>query len=110
MVWWMAGQPFPTDLTDDQWQQVAQLLSASAALGRPRKLDLREVVNAILYLLHFDCGWRGLPARFPNRSSVRTYYDRWRQDGTWPSICKVLGIPVSSSVRRGRKSRKKDAS
>ncbi len=105
----MARQPFPTDLTDDQWQEVAQLLSARATLGRPRKLDLREVVNAILYLLQSDCGWRGLPARFPNRSSVRTYYDRWRQDGTWTSICEATGIRIHSNTRRGRKSRYKNA-
>jgi len=103
----MARQPFPTDLTDDQWQRVDPLLPRPESIGRPRQLDLREVVNAILFLLHADCGWRGLPASFPKRSSIRTYYDRWRRDGTWQRICEVLEIRTNEQTRRGRRGRRK---
>lgn len=47
---------------------------------------MREVVNAIQYLLATNCGWRALPAHFPNRSTVRHYYDAWRQSGVWGRI------------------------
>lgn len=104
----LARQPFPSDLTDDQWRQIAHLMPSQEAIGRPRQLDMREVVNAILYLLQTACGWRGLPARFPNRSSVRTYYDYWKEDGTWKSVCEVLEIPKGEQARRGKRSRRKD--
>jgi putative transposase len=83
---------YPSDLTDEQWEKVAPLIPVPGSGGRRRELDMREIVNAILYLLQTDCGWRGLPACFPNRSSVRTYYDRWRRDGTWEQIRESLGL------------------
>jgi len=75
-----------SDLTHAEWQLVQPLLPAPSPGGRPRTLDLRQVVNAILYLQASGCGWRRLPEHFPNPSSVRTYYDRWRKDGTWKRI------------------------
>jgi putative transposase len=56
-------------------------------------MDIREVINAIRYLLHHRCPWRSLPASFPNASTVRHYYDRWRRDGTWERVQALLPAP-----------------
>jgi putative transposase len=77
-------------LTDAEWSLIKSLLPAPLSGGRPRSLDLRQVVDAILYLQASSCGWRQLPRRFPHPSSVRTYYDRWRKDGTWERVSAVL--------------------
>jgi transposase len=88
MVW----PHYPSDLTDAEWQRLQSLIPPPGKGGRPRTLDVREVVNAILYLVDTNCGWRGIPAAFPNRASVRHYYDRWRQDGTWDRVQAALGV------------------
>jgi len=79
-----------SDLTDAQWSLIQPLIPRPSRGGRPRSLDMRQVVNAILYLQHSGCGWHNLPDRFPNASSVRTYYDRWQKDGTWERVRAVL--------------------
>src|SRR5215210_5767549 len=82
---------YPTDLTDAQWALVAPLLNGRAWTGRPRTLDRREVVNALLYLLRTGCQWRLLPHEFPNWNSVRYYYDLWLWSGTWERVNAALG-------------------
>ncbi len=86
----MDHEPFSSDLTDEQWERIATLIPTPKRGGRRRTLEMREVVNAIRFLLKSKCGWRDLPGRFPNRSSVRHYYDRWRRDGTWGQIQRAL--------------------
>lgn len=81
---------YPTDLTDEQWALVEPWLSERAWTGRPRTLDLREVVNAVLYLLRTGCQWRYLPHEFPHWCSVRYYYDLWLLNGTWERINAAL--------------------
>ena len=68
--------------------------------GRPRKVDLREVVNAILYILATGCQWRALPKDFPPRSTVQGYFYRWRDDGTWHWINNALVKRIRQTVRR----------
>ena len=58
----------------------------SKTLGRPRTTALREVVNAILYLLRSGCPWRLLPKDFPTRSTVQRYCANWRDSGLWARI------------------------
>jgi transposase len=81
---------YPSDLTDEEWGRVAPLLPAHGKIGRPRTLDMRQVVNALLYLAATGCKWRELPAHFPKRASVRTYHDDWRRDGTWEKLCALI--------------------
>jgi putative transposase len=81
-------------LTDAQWRRIEPLIPAARHGGRGRALDMRQVVDAILYLQHSGCGWRRLPGHFPKPSSVRTYYDRWRKDGTWDHIQSVLRLAM----------------
>ncbi|VTS01819.1 Transposase OS=Gloeobacter kilaueensis JS1 GN=GKIL_1308 PE=4 SV=1: DUF4096 [Gemmata massiliana] len=82
----MQRTPYPSDLTDEQWRAVEPLIPAPQAGGRRREVDVREVVNAIRYLHATNCGWRGLPTHFPNRSTVRYYSDVWRRSGVWEQI------------------------
>lgn len=79
----MNRKPYPTDLTDAQWQELAPLLPAAKPGGHPRTVDLREVVNGILYVLRSGCTWRMMPHDLPPWSTVWGYFRRWRDDGTW---------------------------
>lgn len=89
------GLRFASDTTDAEWALLKPLMPEPAGIGRPRKTDLREVVNAILYILGTGCQWRALPKEFPPRSTVQGYFYHWRDDGTWHSINRTL-------VRRAR--------
>jgi putative transposase len=82
----MLRESYPSDLTDAQWRAVEPLIPPPSSGGRKREVDMREVVNAIRYLHATNCGWRCLPAEFPNRSTVRHYYDVWRAAGVWKEI------------------------
>jgi transposase len=77
---------YPTDLTDEQWAILEPLLQRADGAGRPTELDLRTVVNALLYKNRTGCQWRMLPSDFPPHSSVRYYFDKWRHDETWQRI------------------------
>ena len=86
----MRYQRYPTDLTDEQWKLVAPLLPAAKPGGRPRSVDLREVLNGIFYVIRGGVPWRMLPHDLPPWGTVHYYYRRWRLDGTWEKILKVL--------------------
>jgi len=73
---------YPTDLTDAEWVVVSSLVPPLRAGGRPRTSDMREVMNAILYIAGGGIPWRMLPKDFPPVSTVRGYFYRWRDDGT----------------------------
>jgi putative transposase len=64
---------YPSDLTDEQWQLIGPLLPKAKFGGRPRKTDVRLVVNGILYLLRTGCAWRMLPHDFPPWPTVHDY-------------------------------------
>jgi putative transposase len=83
---------YPSDLTDAQWALLAPLLqeSAPAGPGRPPRVDLREVVNALLYIKQTGCPWRYLPHDFPPRSTVHYYFDKWTAEGTWETALQAL--------------------
>jgi transposase len=84
------AERYATDLTDDEFALIAPHLPAPERLGRPRTTDLREVLNAILYLLRTGCPWRLLPKEFPPRSTVFGYLQRLWADGTWLTIHATL--------------------
>lgn len=91
---------YPTDVTDAQWALLDPWLSVRAWTGRPRTVDLREVVNAVFYLLRTGCQWRQLPHDFPHWCTVRYYYDLWLWNGTWVRINAALG--AADRERLGR--------
>ncbi len=78
-----ARKPYPSDLSDAQWALLEPLLPPPVAAGRPRTTDLREVVDAIFYVLTNGCAWHALPHDFPPEGTVRDYFHRWRRDGLW---------------------------
>ena len=82
--------PYPSDLTDAQWQLIQPLLPAAKPGGRPREIDLCDVVNAIFYLNREGCTWRALPHDFPHWRTVYDYFAAWKHDGTWERINGVL--------------------
>jgi putative transposase len=82
----MSRKPYPSDLTDAQWQLLRPLLPAAKAGGRPRKTDLREVLNALFYLNREGCTWRALPHDFPPWRTVYEYFAAWKRDGTWDEL------------------------
>lgn len=81
---------YSTDLTDEQWVLIRPLVERDRQMGRPTTIDLREVVNALLYLNRTGCPWRLLPTDFPNWNTVRYYFDHWTLDGTFIRINDAL--------------------
>jgi transposase len=77
----MRDHTYPSDVTDEQWALIEPLIPVYPG-GRPRKTDVRDVLDAILYLLRTGCQWRYLPKDFPPRSTVWRYFDQWRHNGT----------------------------
>jgi putative transposase len=82
-------KPYPSDLTDDQWQVIEPLIPVNM-VGRPRKVWMREVLNAILYLNRSGCQWDMLPHDLPAKSTVYDHFAQWRDDGTWQRIMDAL--------------------
>src|SRR5208283_1851824 len=95
----MERQRYPSDLTDAEWQRIEPLIPPASQGGRPRTVYVREIINAICYLQQTRCSWRAIPGGFPRPSSVRHYYDRWRFDGTWERIQRVLRDETGSERR-----------
>ena len=75
-------KPYPSDLTDEQWSILIPLIPPKIGRGENRKVNLREVFNAILYLVRTGCQWNYLPHDFPPTGTVYYYFDKWKQDGT----------------------------
>lgn len=82
----MARIAYPSDLTDDQWNEIKALIPPALPGGRHRSVDMREVLNGVLYLSRTGCSWRQLPHDFPPWGTVHYYYRRFRLDGTWQKI------------------------
>src|SRR6266542_6792851 len=92
--------PYPTDLTDEQWGYLEPHLPPPNVRGSPRRVNLREIINALLYLAHTGCQWRMLPHDFPPWQTVYDYFKTWRQDGTWERLNRALRIEVRESLGR----------
>jgi putative transposase len=93
------NQRYPSDLTDSQWHLIKDWLPPPARTGRPR-LDLREVINAIAYVIKGGIQWRMLPREYPCWQSVYSYFRRWRQDGTWLRLHDRLRASARRAIGR----------
>jgi putative transposase len=92
-------KPYPSDMTDEQWAILEPLIPVSA-LGRPRDVEMREVLNAIFYQARSGCQWDMLPHDFPPKSTVFDYFKRWRDDGTWQVLLDALRQRVRVAAGR----------
>lgn len=91
---------YPTDLTNAQWDLIEPLIPPAKPGGRPRSVDVREVINAIFYFVRSGCSWRLLPHDFPPWGTVHFYYRKWRLDGTWQQIHDTLHAKARQAVGR----------
>jgi transposase len=81
---------YPSDLTDDEWARVERLIPPVRRGGNRRHVDVREVMNGIMYVLSTGCQWRAIPKDLPPRSTVHDYLDLWSYDGTLDRIHHML--------------------
>ncbi len=92
---------YPSDLTDAQWQMIEPMVvKKRRGPGRPMTLDIRAVVNAILYVLRTGCQWAYLPKEYPNYNSVFYHYQKWCWDETWETINTALREQVRQKAGR----------
>ena len=94
---------YPTDLTDEQWVEVEPFVTTSSPKGgRPAEIDLRAIVNALIYKNRTGCQWRMLPADFPPMGAVRYYFDKWNRDGTFVKLNDVLRKAARTAIGRDK--------
>jgi putative transposase len=94
----MRSQFYPSDVTDEQWPLIEPHLPVYPG-GRPRKTNLRDVVDAIFYVLRTGCQWRYLPKDFPPKSTVWRYFNEWRHNGTLNRIHDALRRQVRATEK-----------
>ena len=92
-------QPYPSDMTDAQWELLADLFP-EAKTGRPREVSIRDVVDAIFYVNRTGVQWRYLPHDFPRWDVVYSYFRKWGKDGTWVKVQRVLREGVRQTAGR----------
>jgi putative transposase len=100
---YQSRKKYISDLTDEQWTTVAPLLPAAKSSprgGRPREVDLREVLNTIRYLHRSGCQWNMVPHDLLPKSTVYDYFVQWRDDGTWTKILTALREQTRVSAGR----------
>lgn len=100
-------EKYDSDLTDGQWKIIEPLIPPPKKGGRPRTLDMREVINAVFYVSKSGCQWRMLPNDFPKWKSVYNYFSAWKKDGTWKKIHDIVrgNVRVKAGKKRATQSR-----
>jgi putative transposase len=93
-------KPYKTDLTDARWKTVRPLIPPARPGGRPRGVDMREVLNTLLYQARTGCQWELLPHDLPPKSTAWDYFQQWRDDGTWQRITDALRRKVRAEEGR----------
>ena len=96
----MEQQLYPSDLTDEQWQEIEPLIPPAKPGGRPRTTDMRRVMDAINYVLRTGCQWAYLPRDFPPKSTVYDYFSQWGDDSFWEEIHDTLRRKVRLAAGR----------
>ena len=94
------GLRYASDATDTEWSLIEPLMPAANSIGRPRKTNVREVVNALFYIASTGCQWRQLPKEFPPYSTVQGYFYPWSRDGTWLTINHALVVMARENEGR----------
>jgi transposase len=94
------GLRYDSDMTDAEWTLVAPLIPPAKRGGRKREVDVREVLNAIFYVLWTGCQWKALPKDFPPKSTVHWYLTLWNWDGTLERIHHALYVALREQEGR----------
>jgi transposase len=95
-----SGLRYPSDVTDAEWAVIAPLIPPGKTGGDKRTVNLREVVNGLLYVLSTGCQWRAIPKDLPPRSTVHGYFDLWTWDGTLEGIHHELYVLCRERAER----------
>jgi transposase len=93
---------YGSDLTDEEWDVISELVPRPKLGGRPAKYSRREVVNAIFYVARSGCAWRLMPHDLPSWRVAYHYFREWRDDGTWKAIHEKLRGNVREAAGRER--------
>lgn len=91
---------YPSDLTDEEWAHIEPLIPPAKLGGGKRRVKMREVVNAVMYVLSTGCQWRSLPKDLPPRSTVHDYLSLWTWDGTLDRIHHALYVKCREKAGR----------
>ena len=91
---------YPSDLTDEEWALVEREIPPAKRGGNKRTVDVREVVNGLMYVLSTGCQWRAIPKDLPPRSTVHDYFDQWDYDGTLDRIHHALYVKCRDLAER----------
>ena len=94
------GLRYPSDLTDSEWALIAPMIPSAKRGGRKREVDVREVINGLIYVLETGCPWRHLPKDFPPKSTVHGYFDLWAWDGTLERMHEALYLALREKEGR----------
>lgn len=95
-----SGLRYESDLTDEEWAEIAPLIPPAKSGGNKRSVNLREVVNGLMYILGTGCQWRAIPKDLAARSTVYDYFDRWSWDGTLQRIHHALYVKCREQASR----------
>ena len=94
------GLRYASDMTEAEWGLIKPFLPRACRRGRPRKTDLRNVVEAVLYILSTGCQWRAIPKDLPARSTLHDYLDLWSYDGTLDRLHETLYVKCREQADR----------
>jgi transposase len=94
------GLRYTHDLTDEEWAGIEPLIPPAKSGGNKRTVNIREVLNGLMYLLGSGCQWRDIPKDLPPRSTIHGYFDRWDYDGTLDRIHHVLYVECRELAER----------
>src|ERR1700744_1141779 len=93
-------QRYPSDVADEEWALVVPLLPPAKRGGNKREVDIREVLNGLLYILSSGCQWQAMPKDLPPKSTVHGYFVRWRDDRTLDRIHHELYVKCRELAER----------
>ena len=91
---------YPSDLTDEEWSHVAPLIPPAKRGGNARTVEVREVVNGLMYILSTGCQWRAIPKDLPPRSTANDYFCLWSYSGTLENIHDALYVKCREQAER----------
>jgi transposase len=91
---------YASDLTDAEWAEIGPSIPPAKPGGNKRTVDIREVVNGVMYVLSTGCQWRAIPKDLPPRSTVHDYLERWTYDGTLERIHHALYVKCREQASR----------